>query len=133
MAQNTWSLPTDPNDSFFDARLQYNNAINNLATNHSGAAAPTIIHDRMWWYDTATNKVKLENGAGGWLVLLDGAANGGMLRHDGANAMTGDLDLDNNALLDPFNDTTTSVGALTGRLKFKIGTTTYACKYYALT
>lgn len=132
MAQNTWSLPTDPNDSFFDVRVQYNNALNNLATNHSGASEPAVIHDRMWYFKEDTDVMQLEDGAGSFLNILDAAAWGGMLRHDGANAMTGDLDFDDNYLLDPANDTTMTEGSRYGRLLFKVGATPYCCIAYAL-
>jgi len=101
MAQNTWSLP-NATDDFTDCRPDYNNAINNLATNHSGNSEPAVIHDRMWWYDEDDDIMKLENGAGGWIELLLGEADGGMLRTDGTGAMTGDLDMNGagNIILD---------------------------------
>jgi len=112
MAQNTWDLP-DATDDFIDARTAYNNAINNLATNHAGNSAPAVIHDRMWWYDEDDDILKLEDGAGGWLEVLLGEADGGMLRIDGSNAMTGDLDLNGVSELVLDADADTKIAATT--------------------
>lgn len=111
MAQNAWSLPNNTDD-FIDARSAYNDAINNLATNHSGAGAPGTVHDYMWRVDTTDSLVKMEDGGGGWLEMLKLEANGGMLRIDGTNAMAADLDLNgNDVVLDASGDS-----------KFKTGT-----------
>ena len=98
MAQNTWSLPA-ATDDFIDCRTDYNNALNNLATNHAGNSAPSVIHDRMWWYDEDDDIMKLEDGEGGWISLLQGEADGGMLRLDGSGVMTGDLDMGSNDII----------------------------------
>ncbi len=132
MADNDWDLPDSPDDSFLDCRTQYNNAILNVVTNHADNDEPDVVHDRMWYFKEDTDVMQLENGAGAFLDILDAAEWGGMLRHDGANPMTGDLDMDDNALLDPFHDTTGTEGARYGRLKFKVGGTTYCCIAYAL-
>jgi len=132
MTQNTWPLPLG--NDFADIKDAVDDIGANLATNHKGTSAPSgaDLHDSMWWYDETNDLMKLEDTAGTFWTIFKGEANGGLLWIDGTNEMTADLDMADNALLDPFNDTTMTVGAQYGRLKFKVGATTYACKAYAL-
>jgi hypothetical protein len=86
----------------------------------------------MWFVDTDGSTINIGDGASGWHEVLQLEADGGMLRIDGSNAMTGDLDMDNLQIVDPKNDATLSVGLWTKRIKFDIAGTEYAVKAYAL-
>ncbi len=93
MTQNTWPLPLGTD--FADIMDAVDDMGANLVTNHANATAPTgaDLHNRMWWYDETLDLMKLEDGAGGWLTIFSGAADGGLLPVDGTGEMTGDLDL----------------------------------------
>ena len=51
------------NQTAISARSDINNALQALATNNSGASAPTTTYANMWWYETDTNLLKIRNEA----------------------------------------------------------------------
>lgn len=56
------------NQTASSARSDINNALQSLATNNSGASAPSTTYANMFWYDTALNLLKIRNeGDSAWI------------------------------------------------------------------
>lgn len=121
MAQNTWSLPANDAEYFGLAREKYNDALNNLATLHSGAVAPTVVHDYMLWMNTTLGVVQQEDGGGGWITIWKNEVNGGLLRIDGSNVMAGDLDYNGNDLILDADGDTKIVNDTDDEISFELG------------
>ncbi len=50
-------------------RADFNSTLDAIATNNSGATAPSTTFALMWWYDTALNKLMQRNEANtAWLT-----------------------------------------------------------------
>ena len=60
MAQADYSVA---NQSASDVRAEMNEIFSAIATNNSGAIAPTTTFAYQWWYDTSTNILKIRNAA----------------------------------------------------------------------
>ena len=58
MSQNDFNLA---NQGFPTMRSDMNSAFQALASNSSGATAPSITYAYQWWYDTCTNILKMRN------------------------------------------------------------------------
>ncbi len=56
MAQHDYVIA---NDTAANVRADINNALAAVASNNSGAAAPATIYANEWWYDTATDTLKI--------------------------------------------------------------------------
>ena len=121
MAQNTWSLPAADTEFFGLSRTKYNDALNNLATLHSGLVAPTVVHDYMLWMNTTLGVVQQEDGGGGWVTLWSNEAYGGFLCIDGSNVMTGDLDMDGNDIILDADGDTKIVNDTDDEISFELG------------
>jgi len=56
------------NQTASSARSDINDALQALASNNSGASAPTTTYANMWWYETDTNRLKIRNeGDSAWI------------------------------------------------------------------
>jgi len=87
-------------DSISSSRAVLNDGLEALRTLHSGTSAPSSTVAYMLWADTTNTLLKMrDSGDASWLTLGTLAANLGLLRIDGSNAMTGDLDLGGNSLV----------------------------------
>lgn len=96
----------DASDAQTASRSEINEAFENLRTNHSGSTDPAggsgagSVAYMFWLDDSGTDTLKgRDSSDSSWLSLGLWAANLGMVRHDGSQAMTGNLDLDGNDLL----------------------------------
>ncbi len=70
MSQNSLVLPTTGTVSGLSMTQQTNDAINTLATNNSGASAPSTTYAYMLWADTTTGLLKQRNAANSaWIVV----------------------------------------------------------------
>lgn len=49
------------NQTANSARLDINSGLQALASNNSGASAPSTTYANMWWYETDTNLLKIRN------------------------------------------------------------------------
>ena len=58
MSQHDFTIA---NQTASSARSDINNALQALATNNSGASAPSTTYASMWWYDTGANILKQRN------------------------------------------------------------------------
>lgn len=77
MSQNDFTLA---NQGFPSMRSDMNSAFQALASNNSGANAPTTTFAFQWWYDTTNSKLMIRNAANaGWdeFVSGGGGATGG--------------------------------------------------------
>lgn len=112
MAQNTWQAPSTNTDVNTAIVTLINNMLDNLRTFHSGAVDPAGGSGAgstpyMAWFDTSGSPdvLKIRNAGGsGWVTVGDLADNFGHLRIDGGNAMSGDLDLGDNNIVDCYNE-----------------------------
>ena len=59
MSQNDFNLA---NQGFPSMRADINSAFQALASNSSGATAPSTTYAYQWWYDTANDILKMRNG-----------------------------------------------------------------------
>jgi hypothetical protein len=56
------------NQNASGARTDINNGLQSLASNNSGASAPSTTYANMFWYDTANNLLKIRNeGNSAWI------------------------------------------------------------------
>ena len=56
------------NQTASSARSDINSGLQALASNNSGASAPTTTYANMWWYDTGANLLKIRNeGDSAWI------------------------------------------------------------------
>jgi hypothetical protein len=60
MAQHDYNID---NQAFPATRADINSAFGAVATNNSGATAPVITYEYMWWLDTSTDDLKMLNAA----------------------------------------------------------------------
>lgn len=60
MAQHDYSIA---NQTASAARTDINNALAAIVSNNSGSTEPATTYANMWWYDTATNILKIRNEA----------------------------------------------------------------------
>ena len=99
MTQNTIYEPV-ATDDFTGFRAWFINWCQNIITNSTAAARPenTELYEGMWFVDSDDSVVDLYHGST-WYTVLQAEANGGMVRHDGSQVMTGDLDLDGNDII----------------------------------
>lgn len=68
MSQHDFTIA---NQTASNARADINNALQALASNNSGTAAPTTTYANMFWYETDTNILKMRNEAdSAWINLL---------------------------------------------------------------
>ena len=58
MSQHDFTIA---NQTASSARSDINDALQALASNNSGASAPTTTYANMWWYETDTNLLKQRN------------------------------------------------------------------------
>ena len=58
MSQNDFTIA---NQGFPAFRADLNTALQALATNNSGATAPSTTFANMWWYETDTNILYIRN------------------------------------------------------------------------
>jgi len=83
MSQNDFTLA---NQGFPSMRADMNSAYQALASNNSGATAPSTTFAHQWWYDTANSKLMIRNaantlfeefsaGGGGGIVYVEKTAN----------------------------------------------------------
>lgn len=59
MAQHDYDIA---NQGFPTFRADLNDALSAIATNNSGATAPSTTNAYQWWYDTTTDILKIRNG-----------------------------------------------------------------------
>ena len=65
MSQHDFTIA---NQTASSARSDINNGLQALATNNSGASAPSTTYANMWWYDTGSNLLKIRNeGDSAWI------------------------------------------------------------------
>lgn len=65
MSQHDFTIA---NQTASSARSDINDALQALASNNSGDAAPTTTYANMWWYETDTNLLKIRNeGDSAWI------------------------------------------------------------------
>ena len=65
MSQHDFTIA---NQTASSARSDINNGLQALASNNSGASAPSTTYANMWWYDTSSNLLKIRNeGDSAWL------------------------------------------------------------------
>lgn len=65
MAQSNYNIP---NDNAPAVRAQLNSVFASIASNNSGATAPSTTFPYQWWYDTSSNTLKMRNAADdGWI------------------------------------------------------------------
>ena len=65
MSQHDFTIA---NQTASSARSDINSALQALASNNSGADAPTTTFANMWWYETGTNLLKVRNtGDNAWI------------------------------------------------------------------
>jgi hypothetical protein len=63
---NGFAIPNEPGSNF---RADVNAALQQLATDSSGATAPAVTYPYMRWYDTANSVLKIRNGANSaWVI-----------------------------------------------------------------
>ena len=76
MSQNDFTLA---NQGFPSMRADMNSAYQALASNSSGATAPSTTYAHQWWYDTANDKLMIRDAANtAWAEFSSGAgATGG--------------------------------------------------------
>ena len=76
MSQNDFTLA---NQGFPSMRADMNSAYQALASNSSGATAPTTTFAHQWWYDTTNDKLMIRDAANtAWAEFSSGAgATGG--------------------------------------------------------
>lgn len=68
MSQNDFNLA---NQGFPSMRSDMNSALQALATNSSGATAPSTTYAYQYWYDTTTNILKVRNAANSaWINIF---------------------------------------------------------------
>jgi hypothetical protein len=68
MSQNDFNLA---NQGFPSMRSDMNSALQALATNSSGATAPSTTYAYQYWYDTTTNILKMRNAANSaWINIF---------------------------------------------------------------
>ena len=68
MSQHDFNIA---NQSFPATRTDLNNALTALASNSSGATAPTTTYANQFWYDTSTNILYIRNEANnGWVSVI---------------------------------------------------------------
>ena len=60
MSQHDFTIA---NQTASSARSDINSALQALATNNSGASAPSTTYANQWWYETGTNLLKIRNEA----------------------------------------------------------------------
>ena len=60
MSQHEFSIA---NQTASNARADINDALQALATNNSGNAAPSTTYANMWWFENDTNRLKIRNEA----------------------------------------------------------------------
>jgi hypothetical protein len=67
MSQNDFVLA---NQDFPSMRTDMNSALQALASNSSGATAPSTTYAYQWWYDTSVNILKMRNSDNdGWISI----------------------------------------------------------------
>lgn len=67
MAQSNYNIP---NAGAPAVRTQLNDVFASIATNNSGATAPSTTFAYQWWYDTTANILKMRNAANsGWINI----------------------------------------------------------------
>lgn len=94
MAQADFNIENQSGASF---RADLNNQLSAIATNSSGATAPTTTFAFMWWADTANDALKIRNAANnGWVTVgtlsattLGLLSRAGGTMDEGANIATG--------------------------------------------
>ena len=76
MSQNDFTLA---NQGFPSMRADMNSAYQALASNSSGATAPSTTYAHQWWYDTANDKLMIRDAANtAWAEFSSGTgATGG--------------------------------------------------------
>ena len=108
MTKNTVYFPVAADD-FTGFRAWYNAILENLISFTAHTTAPTDdqLYDYMAFIDTdASPKTFSIYDGSAWKAIFDIADNGGMVRHDGSQVMTGDLDMDGkDIILDGDGDT----------------------------
>ena len=66
-AQHDYDIANGPGAT---VRADINNAYSAVATNNSGATAPTSPYANQWWFDTSTNFLKIrDNGNTTWIIV----------------------------------------------------------------
>ena len=66
------------NQTAADARADINNALQAIATNNSGASAPSTTFANQWWYDTSADILYIRNEANtAWIKVGDLNQSGG--------------------------------------------------------
>jgi hypothetical protein len=97
MSQNDFNIA---NQGFPATRADLNSALQALASNSSGATAPSTTYAYQWWYDTATDTLKMRNegndafisvakfdqAAGEWLIVAKTALSGSAVLPSGTTA-----------------------------------------------
>lgn len=133
MAQNPWNVPAKLTTKD-TSRGYWNDQIENLVTLHSGTSAPSTTYSYMLWADTTNTLLKMRNSSNdGWITIGTLAANLGMLRIDGTNAMTGALDFNGQQIKDPQNsaNTATPGGTTSHQIEVDIGGATVYVPAYS--
>ena len=68
MSQHDFSIA---NQTASSARSDINNGLQALASNNSGASAPSTTYANMFWYDTNNNILKMRNEANSaWIDVV---------------------------------------------------------------
>ena len=68
MSQHDFSIA---NQTASSARSDINNGLQALATNNSGASAPSTTYANMFWYDVTNNILKIRNEAdSSWVDVI---------------------------------------------------------------
>lgn len=128
MAQNTWQAPNANTDIYTAIVTMVNNALANVRTFHSGATDPAGgggagATPYMGWWDTSGSPtvLKIRNAAdSAWITVGDLTDNLGHLRVDGTVAMTGNLDMGDQSIVDCYNETGASASPGTPDILFRM-------------
>lgn len=135
MTLHAWTDPVTGSgrDASRDA---WNKKAENLLTLHAGTTDPPYMRECMMQVRTDTDLFRgrtKTNSA--WLTLGKWEANLGMVRIDGSNAMTADLDFNGKCPLDIENAVPTGAPSGTPQKRFglKVGATTYWVPGYTAT
>ncbi len=96
-----WDYPLGTTPTVADWRGSQNDAFDLLLTNHIGTTEPPHYKAGSTWFDTTTTtfKVRKADNSGWFIAFTADVDYGGYILADGTLPMTGDLDLDGNALI----------------------------------
>jgi len=86
MAQSNYNIP---NASAPAVRAQLNTVFGSVASNNSGGTEPSTTFSYQWWYDTATDILKMRNAAdSGWISIAEFDQGAGEITVTGVSQLT---------------------------------------------